>query len=113
MQLGNSTLQYCVFFSLSACWKLDDVCRAVDEMDKQILQHTSLKSLYFYRQQVTAVSMLAGLEGISPPSFLALMSQNVLTFDSCITSGVPSYHVRIGEPSSALLCLAELGLQFH
>ena len=30
--------------------------RSVDEMEKQIVQHTSLKVLYFYRPHVTAVS---------------------------------------------------------
>jgi hypothetical protein len=54
MQLGSGKMAVSHFFVSLILW-LFNVCRAVDEIDKQILQHTSLKVLYFYRQHVTAV----------------------------------------------------------
>lgn len=121
MQLGSGKMTVSHFFVSLILW-LFNVCRAVDEIDKQILQHTSLKVLYFYRQHVTAVSKDWAVLWWHLPFFLlhwflkALARDDweysILTDWVFLCTGVPSYNVWTWRTPSALLRLAQLGLQF-
>ena len=50
-----------------------EFARSVDEMEKQIVQHTSLKVLYFYHPHVTAVSRVYQL--VSCPIILSMQAK--------------------------------------
>lgn len=80
--------------------------RTVDEMDKQILQHASLKVLYFYRLDVTAVRTFAIRYHALCHDQFALCKWIIYLTIELGAAGFSTYNVRTWRSTSALLCLA-------